>query len=43
MALLCMADVECRIQVMVEAVVACPESEHCHMFLSGAWYDNDHH
>ena len=34
-ALLCMADVEFRIQVMAEVVVACPEPEHCHLFLSG--------
>ena len=34
-ALLCMADVEFRIQVKVEAVVACPELEHCHLFPSG--------
>ena len=34
-ALLCMADAEFRIQVMVEAVVACPEPEHCHLFPSG--------
>ena len=34
-ALLCMADVEFGIQVIVEAVVACPEPEHCHLFLSG--------
>ena len=31
-ALLCMADAEFRIQVMAEAVVACPEPEHCHLF-----------
>ena len=35
MALLCMADAESRIQVMVEAVVTYPESEHCHLFPSG--------
>ena len=29
-ALLCVADVEFGIQVIVEAVVACPEPEHCH-------------
>ena len=34
-ALLCEADAECRIQVMVEAVVTCPEPEHCHLFPSG--------
>ena len=34
-ALLCMADVEFRIQVMAEVVVACPEPEHCHLFPSG--------
>ena len=34
-ALLCMADVDFQIQVMVEAVVACPEPEHCHLFPSG--------
>ena len=33
-ALFCMADAEFRIQVMIEAVVACPEPEHCHLFLS---------
>ena len=33
-ALLCMADAEFGIQVMVEAVVACPEPEHCHLFTS---------
>ena len=33
-ALLCMADAEFRIQKVVEAVVACPESEHCHLFQS---------
>ena len=32
--LLCMADAEFGIQVIVEAVVACPEPEHCHLFLS---------
>ena len=31
-ALLCMADVEFGILVIVEAVVACPEPEHCHLF-----------
>ena len=31
-----MADAEFRIQVVVEAVVACPESDHCHSFLSEA-------
>ena len=30
-----MADAELRIQVIVEAVVACPEPEHCHLFPSG--------
>ena len=34
-ALLCIANVEFVIQVIVEAVVACPESEHCHLFTSG--------
>ena len=34
-ALLCMADAEFGIQVIVEAVAACPEPEHCHMFPSG--------
>ena len=34
-ALLCMADAEFRIQVMVEAVVVCPEPEHCHCFPCG--------
>ena len=34
-ALLCIAYVEFGIQVIVEAVVACPESEHCHLFTSG--------
>ena len=33
-ALLCMADVEFRMQVVVEAVVACPEPEDCHLFPS---------
>ena len=37
-ALLCMADVEFGIQVMVEAVVACPEPEHCHLFPPGSRY-----
>ena len=32
-ALLCMADAEFRIQA--EAVVVCPEPEHCHLFPSG--------
>ena len=31
---LCMADAEFGIQVIVEAVVACPEPEHCHLFSS---------
>ena len=35
-ALLCIAYAEFRIQVMVEAVVACPEPEHCHLFVPGA-------
>ena len=30
-----MADAEFRIQVMAEEAVACPESEHCHLFPSG--------
>ena len=34
-ALLCTADVVFGIQMIVEAVVACPEPEHCHLFLSG--------
>ena len=34
-ALLCMADAEFKIEGMVEAVVACPEPEHCHLFPSG--------
>ena len=34
-ALLCMVNVEFGIQVIVEAVVACPEPEHCHLFPSG--------
>ena len=35
-ALLCMASAEFGIQVIVEAVVACPEPEHCrHLFPSG--------
>ena len=33
-ALLCMASAEFGIQVIVEAVVACPEPEHCHLFPS---------
>ena len=33
-ALLCIANVEFRIQVIVEVVVACPEPEHCHLFPS---------
>ena len=33
-ALLCMADAEFRMQMMVEAVVACPKPEHCHLFAS---------
>ena len=34
-ALLCMADTEFGIQVTVDVVAACPEPEHCHLFLSG--------
>ena len=34
-ALLCMANEEFRIQVMVEAVVVCPEPDHNHLFPSG--------
>ena len=34
-ALLCMAEAEFKIQVMAEAVVACPEPEHCHLFPFG--------
>ena len=34
-ALLCIANAEFGIQVIVEAVVACLEREHCHLFLSG--------
>ena len=34
-ALLSMANAEFGIQVIVEAVVACPEPEHCHLFQSG--------
>ena len=34
-ALICMANTEFGIQVIVEAVVACPEPEHCHLFTSG--------
>ena len=34
-ALLCIADVDFGIQVIVEAVVACSEPEHCHLFPSG--------
>ena len=34
-ALLCMANAEFGIQMIDEAVVACPEPEHCHLFLSG--------
>ena len=33
-ALLCMANAEFGILVIVEAVVACPEPEHCHLFPS---------
>ena len=32
---LCMANAEFGIQVMVEAVVVCPEPEHCYLFPSG--------
>ena len=32
---LCMADAEFQIYVIVEAVVACPEPEHCHLFPYG--------
>ena len=34
-ALLCMANAEFGIQVIVEAVVACPEPDHCQLFPSG--------
>ena len=34
-ALLCMADAAFWIQVVVEAVVACPQPEHFHLFPSG--------
>ena len=34
-ALLCMADAEFGIQVIVEAVVACPKPEYCNLFPSG--------
>ena len=34
-ALLCMADEVFGIQMIVEAVVACPEPEHSHLFASG--------
>ena len=34
-ALLYMADAEFRIQVVVEALVACAEPEHCHLFPTG--------
>ena len=34
-ALLCIANAGFGKQVIVEAVVACPEPEHCHLFLSG--------
>ena len=30
-----MADADFGIQVIVEAVVACPELEHCYLFPSG--------
>ena len=34
--LLCMANAGFGIQVIVEAVVACPEPEHCCLFPSGS-------
>ena len=34
-ALLCMADSEFIMQVIVEAAVACSEPEQCHLFPSG--------
>ena len=34
-ALLCMANAEFGIQVIVEEVVACPEPEYCNLFPSG--------
>ena len=34
-ALLCIANAEFRISVIVEVVVACPGPEHCHLFPSG--------
>ena len=34
-ALLCMANAEFGIQVIAEAVVACPEPEHCQLSPSG--------
>ena len=34
-ALLCMANAEFGIQLIVEAAVACPEPEYCYLFLSG--------
>ena len=34
-ALLCMANAEFGIQVIVEAVVACPKAEYCNLFPSG--------
>ena len=34
-ALLCMASAGFGMQVIVEAAVACPEPEHCHLFPSG--------
>ena len=38
-ALLCMANAEFGIQVIVEAVVACPEPEHCiYFFLISTFY-----
>ena len=33
-ALFCVANVEFGIQVIVEAVVACPEPEHCHLMVN---------
>ena len=34
-ALLYVVNAEFGIQVIIEAVVACPEPEHCHLFPSG--------
>ena len=43
-ALLCMADAEFGVQVIVEAVVACPEPEHCHLFPSyNVWRSRTNH